>query len=675
MYGTLQLTDMNWRHNTNAVPLISLNANGATLLASGTASNFTKTSGLIVPANVSARIGTAAASDRLTLGAALNAATATSVVNFTGPGTVVVGGDSVGQLFTTNITGGTVVLNTTAVRPFGGTATVSSSPTVNISGGNLILQTSTNTTLGSYTYAMTGGTLTFASGIAAYTNSQNVTLNGDATFVSDRPTAGAGVTYTVSTITSPTGFNTNGNVTLTVLAGDNVTSGTAGIAFTTSTLGGITTFNIINNRPNVTTLFSASSTLNGTTGGIIKNGAGTLVLGSANNTLYGDTIVNDGVLSFTALDYTLGLPLNGKLTMNGGTLQINVTGYATAHDIELNALAGFDAVGSFAPIVSGRISGTGGINKIGTGTLVLSGIANTFTGGAIVTAGNLQLAADANLGTVPTTPAVNLTLGGGRLQYASDFALNPNRTISLTAAVTNTIDTNGFSPTIAGDIVGTGALTKAGVGTLYLTSATSGYSGGTIVGAGTLNIAADGALGAVPDAPETNLTLSSTLQFGAAGITLHANRTILLQTSSAGNFDTSGFSAAIAGRIAGSGSLYKRNEGTLTLTAANDYTGTTFIQRGSLVGTARATGSPFGATSQFTLLGGGLRIDGISVPTTTVQTGILAVGGESIGGGAKLIVNRGAVGRVDDDSVRVARPQHRPRHAGRRTSERQSRCR
>ena len=51
---------------------------------------------------------------------------------------------------------------------------------------------------------------------------------------------------------------------------------------------------------------------------------------------------------------------------------------------------------------------------MGREMLTLSG-ANTYSGGTFVRAGTLQITSDAQLGAVPGSPAINLTLAGGQL--------------------------------------------------------------------------------------------------------------------------------------------------------------------------------------------------------------------------------------------------------------------
>ena len=119
-------------------------------------------------------------------------------------------------------------------------------------------------------------------------------------------------------------------------------------------------------------------------------------------------------------------------------------------------------------------------------------------------------------------------------------------------------------------------ITKSGSGTLSLAGSSS-YDAGTTIQAGTLNINADAALGAVPASAATNITFSgnSTLQAGAAAVSLNANRNIAVNSGVTATFDTQGNTMAIPGVVGGAGGLTKIGSGTLTLSGKNTYPGLT----------------------------------------------------------------------------------------------------
>ena len=122
------------------------------------------------------------------------------------------------------------------------------------------------------------------------------------------------------------------------------------------------------------------------TGALAQIGSGTTIL-TATNTYAGGTTINAGILAVAA-DVNLGAAAGG-LTFGGGTLQF-LSGFITNRPVTLNTGGGtFDTNGNDATL-SGPIAGTGGLDKIGAGTLILSG-ANTYSGGTSLAAGTLRL--------------------------------------------------------------------------------------------------------------------------------------------------------------------------------------------------------------------------------------------------------------------------------------------
>jgi fibronectin-binding autotransporter adhesin len=146
-----------------------------------------------------------------------------------------------------------------------------------------------------------------------------------------------------------------------------------------------------------------------------------------------------------------------------------------------------------------------------------------------------------------------------------------------------TIDTNGNNATLSGTISGPGSLTKIGAGTLTLTGNNS-YSGGTALNAGTLAVGSNTALGT----GALTFANGTTLQAAANGLAL-ANAMTLNGTDTV---DTQSNALTLVGTLSGSGSLIKIGAGTLVLTGANTYTGTTTISAGTLqLGNGGTSGS------------------------------------------------------------------------------------
>ena len=138
-------------------------------------------------------------------------------------------------------------------------------------------------------------------------------------------------------------------------------------------------------------------------GAFTKIGSGTLILAGA-NTYAGGTFLDEGTLGILS-NGALG---SGSLAMAPGTiLQFEADGLTLPNAIVLNADPTIDT-GANTDTISGIISGSGALDKIGSGTLILTA-ANTYTGPTDVQTGTLGLR-----GSLASTVTVELgaTLGG-----------------------------------------------------------------------------------------------------------------------------------------------------------------------------------------------------------------------------------------------------------------------
>ena len=220
-------------------------------------------------------------------------------------------------------------------------------------------------------------------------------------------------------------------------------------------LPGNTTFNISNS------VIEPAIVLNGSIvgpGGFTKNGPGTMRITSA-GTYSGAVTVGGGLLA-AGTDTALGATSGGTTVLDGGTLQIE-TNPVLAEPLNLRgsgrngtngALFLFPATGvqagivlaaqatvrndaSFA-ILSGVISGPGGLTKAGAGTLQLggsSGPPNTYTGDTIVQRGILVPFKGTGVTTIPG----HLIIGTGAfnspstVRYFSGFTTIGSVTVNL----------------------------------------------------------------------------------------------------------------------------------------------------------------------------------------------------------------------------------------------------
>jgi len=273
---------------------------------------------------------------------------------------------------------------------------------------------------------------------------------------------------------------------------------------------------------------NANTTANGAitgTGALVKTGTGTLTLSGA-NTYSGGTTVSAGTLRGTTTS------LQGNIANQSAVI--------------------FDqtANGTYASI----LSGTGTLTKTGAGTLTLTN-ANTYTGATQLNAGTLALGI---AGALSDTTAVTVAAPATLQLAAGHETIGSLAGAGAVALGAHTLTTGGTGATteFSGVLSGTGALVKAGAGTLTLSGANT-YSGGTTVSAGTLR--------GTTTSLQGDFLNQATLAFDQA-----ANGTY-------------------AGVVSGAGTLVKTGAGTLTLSGANTYTGATQIDAGTLaLGTAGA---------------------------------------------------------------------------------------
>ena len=150
------------------------------------------------------------------------------------------------------------------------------------------------------------------------------------------------------------------------------------------------------------------------------------------------------------------------------------------------------------------------------------------------------------------------------------------------------VDSAADTLVLSGPISGNASLTKAGDGTLEFLGAQSSFTGTLVVLAGTLqvpivnNAGTDGPFGASL-LPIVLGSAGKTAQFLYTSPSFTTNRGFTLAADGTGEFDVeSATSLILSGAIGGNGNLNKTGSGTLTLTAADNYTGTTTVSSGNL---------------------------------------------------------------------------------------------
>lgn len=292
------------------------------------------------------------------------------------------------------------------------------------------------------------------------------------------------------------------------IAGDLDLSGTNTIQISTlnGPLPSSTTYTLIH--------YSGSLVAGGVTNLSLSGAVGTLVHDPFAKTI--SLVISGGIRAPTAVTW-IGSAGNSNWDMlvssnwlNGSSRDYFVVGDAATFDdtgatnplisIVGSVLPGSTFVNSSSNYTfagSGTVDGSGGLTKTNSGTLSIQTTNNNYPGATIIGAGVVEAAKIANggggssIGSSGADPS-NLQIFDGTLRYTGGTAssdrgvmLNGNAGIDIAA---NTL-------TVSGNLVGTGSLTKAGAGTLILSSAASTYGGATTISNGVLQINAQTALG------------------------------------------------------------------------------------------------------------------------------------------------------------------------------------
>ena len=404
-------------------------------------------------------------------------------------------------------------------------------------------------------------------------------------------------------------------------------TGPGSLGLTNSASGGVA-LSVGNNNQSTT----YSGVLTGG-GGLTKIGTGVLTLGGA-DTYAGNTVISAGTL---VLGNSLALQQSTVDTSGGGVLSFGALTSATFGGLTgpgslslTNSASGGVALSvgnnNRSTTYSGVLAGGGGLTKIGTGVLLLSGT-DTYSGSTTVTGGTLQLGNSAALG------SGGLAVGAGGTLDLNGFGVTlPTVSGSAGATITDNstpaappiptalvADIASGSSTYAGAITKGAngqdiALTKIGNGTLVL-SGTSNYTGGTTINQGTLNVT--GALlggGPVVLANGTTLGGSGTVKgniSGPAASTILASGNLTLgDSTSYSGFFYSG-TLAVGGNNVTLNDAAFANLGVLTTISGGTLTAPNGVSLGvgcNLVGSgvvngkiAAGYGSTINATGNMTL--------------------------------------------------------------------------
>lgn len=346
-------------------------------------------------------------------------------------------------------------------------------------------------------------------------------------------------------------------------------------------LGGVGVVDLGDNTLTIVSPFSGPGGYNGSiigTGGLTMDGVGSQVL-LGTNTYSGATTIAHGAL---VLENGAALSDQSAVTIAGGaSLVLNdletigsLAGAGTANlGVQRLTVGGDNSTTTFFGVITGA-GPSGGVTKIGSGTLTLAG-ANTNIGPVNINAGTLAVSGGAAIS----------DLAGVNIAAGATFAVTTDETVGAVGGagnivLTGTLAAGGTSVTfLSGAISGVGGFTKNANGRINI-SGTNTYSGATAINAGVIAVSGGEAIGnlsavTVASGATLEVLASETIGSLAGGgnVQVANNQTLI---AGANNTSTE-FFGVISGQ-----DFEKVGSGVMTLSGVNAYLGDTQISGGVL---------------------------------------------------------------------------------------------
>ncbi len=348
----------------------------------------------------------------------------------------------------------------------------------------------------------------------------------------------------------------------------------------------------------------------------------------------------------------------GTFNLGGGTLVANA-GFSTSQPMTLTGSGGNGNLntGGYPITLSGALSGPGGLNEWGGGTLLLTAV-NTYSGGTTISTATLKL--DFSQAGAPTANIINntansssLTLGGGMLiiqgnanatnsQRFNGLAVNPGSSaIVLTAGASNPLllSLGGISRSAGGtlDFTLPGGTPSANNGITTSTPNTCGILGGYATVGGTDWAAWNG----------TDIVAYSAYTGGDLGALSSSSTQNVEPTgsqsavTSARSFNTLNLTGALSVAMSGAGALTLVGGGLIGNTSGT-------ISGGALAGSAGGdliviTPANFTIGSVIANNGGGTGLTKAG-PATLILTGVNTYSGATVVGAGVLQIGNGGSG-------------------------------
>ncbi len=624
---------------------------------------------------------------------------------------------------TRNITLGDVasVISVDAAKTYSVGGVVSGGGALNKSGSGTLTLTGTNTFSGGA--AINAGTLAINTDSSLGNAANSVTINAGTLQTTANITAAraltlgnaastistdTGTTYTVSGVVGGSGvLNKAGSGTLTLTGATNSIASTVITSGTIALGGGNGNFNNALGNGSVT---FQNGTLSSNSLGVDIGGGG---VGFANNFIVASGMTGTLNLSFRGV-------VSGSLT-GAGTFNVNVAGTRDDFSGNWSAFTGQLNIGNGVTGGDFRINNTNGFGtaklNLAAGvnmsvlfnfnpTLTISageinGAATSFLGGGTVGGRTLTW----SVGAIDTDSVFNGTIrdGGTSGQNTGPTAITKVGSRKWTIAGSNTytgittvsagtlqIGNGGTSgslgsggtvtnnaalvfnrsdaATVSNVINGIGTLAQNGSGTLTLASIGNGYTGGTAINGGTLNINSVWQLGGGVYGGLTFGATGGTLQYAS---TLLNSATDITQDTSDGGLGVNGVAknVTLTGNAiidtngndvnykntfgnSGAGSLTKIGNGTLTLAGTSTYTSATTVNGGTLSVTGSTAALSAVTVGPSGTLAGTGTVNGTVAGAGTIAPGvggigILTTGAATLSGTALAIeVNGGSADKL-----------------------------
>jgi autotransporter-associated beta strand protein len=424
----------------------------------------------------------------------------------------------------------------------------------------------------------------------------NIAVGNEALTLNGTGISGGGAFRNISGTNSYTGGITLGSAsTINSDAGTLTLSGGITNGGFTTTFGGAS---------NIT----ESGVISGT-GALTKSDNGTLTL-SGVNTYSGGSTLNGGTV-IVSTSAGLGAT-SGAVTINAATLDVAATFTSTRNFVLGNSASTVTVDPTFTFTANGVFSGTGTLNKTGSGTVALGGV-NTYTGATNVSAGTLQISANERIAN-----SSNLNVSGGTFDVQTfSETLGAVTLSSGTIAGTGTGTLTGSSytlqsGTVSAILAGNTTVTKNTSGSVTL-SGSNTFTGSTTISAGTLQVNTNNALGTAASgttvANGAALNLNSVNYSTAEPLTLNGTG-----ISNGGALHNSGTSAFAGPINAATNATINAGGGTLNLTGGLSKNGTTLTISGG--GTVNITTNGItGASPNSDLV-----VDGVTVNENTANS-------------------------------------------------------